>query len=88
MAFEPPIPRACVSCGRRVYWAMTVNDQRMPVDAEAVPDGNMVMAVDGKTGALKVYALADDAVVDPARRRYVSHFATCPHANRWRKGRS
>lgn len=76
----------CRSCQAPVVWANTVNDRRMPVDAEPSPDGNIVL---DDLGDDRLTPLA--IVVDPGEPmlgdppRYMSHYATCPDAERWRK---
>jgi hypothetical protein len=80
----------CGSCGARIRWATTVNGRRMPVDDDPVPDGNLVLS-DPAPGA---YAPAVSQYVEPDQPtlfgdhdapRFVSHFATCPDANKHRR---
>jgi hypothetical protein len=79
----------CRSCGADVLWVQWRSGKRMPVDA--VPDmrpppkgGTLVLFV--SHGKLFVHTY--DAVADgPKRNRFTSHFATCPEAGEWRKGR-
>jgi hypothetical protein len=60
----------------------------MPVDADPVPDGNLVLS--GTAEGVDPVVL----VVDPRAQmidsppHYVSHFATCPNADQHRKDRS
>ncbi len=74
----------CRSCGARILWATTTNDRRIPIDADPVPDGNLVLTYPSPAAALAI-------VVDPAQPmlddppRYVSHFSTCPNADQHRK---
>lgn len=71
----------CRKCGERIFFALTSNGKVAPIDADPVPDGNITIsqragkefAIIGKT--LGLFA-----------ERYVPHFATCPHANLFRKG--
>jgi hypothetical protein len=67
----------CRSCGAVIVWARTVADRLMPLDAEPVADGNIVL-VNGMA-----VSTAND---DPAGQlHYKSHFATCPQSDQWRK---
>lgn len=52
--------------------------KRMPVDAAHDPAGQFVMNDKGE---------AEYAPEGDTRPRYTSHFATCPDANDWRKGK-
>lgn len=92
----------CRSCGASIFWAVTANGKRIPLDATPSLVGNMVLRMqagdDGKEVldephlALSLAArtkLADHGVpFDPDEPRFTSHFATCPQATAWRaKGR-
>lgn len=61
----------CRSCNAPVLWVETESGKRMPLDAE--PERRFVL----------------EAGTSPMRARlrntYVSHFSTCPQAERWRK---
>lgn len=76
----------CRSCGARIRWATTANGNRMPIDDEPVPDGNIVLS-DPTPGAYAPVALLVDPdapmLDDPPR--FVAHFATCPNADQHRK---
>jgi hypothetical protein len=86
----------CSSCGAHIWWGRTVNHKRMPLDAQPVEDGNVVVDQDVNT----LIALAEDQPAGapvPAVRvlkkgevpgdvpRYTSHFATCANADRHRR---
>lgn len=77
----------CRSCDASIVWADTSSGSRMPVDAEPVPDGNLVLTYPSPGRALAL-------VVDPAQLllddppRYRSHFATCPNADQHRRNRA
>lgn len=64
----------CSGCGAAIRWALTPNGKRMPVDA--TPEKRIVLD-DVRTG--------DDAPLARVIDTYVSHFATCPKANTFRK---
>ena len=68
---------SCSSCGAPIVWAVTPSGHRMPLDADPVPAGNLVF-----DGELARHAELDD---DPAGARWVSHFATCPESDQWRR---
>jgi hypothetical protein len=69
-------------CGASFAWAITVKGKRQPIDPEPRPDGNLALARDSE-GVLHSYLLGPGDV--PKGDRYVTHFATCPQASRFRK---
>ena len=74
----------CRSCGASVIWCTTVKNKPMPVDAEPVADGNLVLSDD--FGRSDVPAAFPALPMDKAAgdTLYKSHFATCPDAGKWR----
>lgn len=71
----------CRSCRAPIRWERTVNDKPIPLDLDPVVDGNLALTPDGK-----VYVIPKgDGVLDLPITRYVSHFATCPDHQEWRK---
>ena len=86
----------CKSCGAAVEWATTEKGKRMPVDAEPVEGGNILLS-HRKVGqppvalyqsAEQIAKLAAEHERSPQEgplRLYVSHFSTCPQAPGWRK---
>ena len=76
---------ACRSCGAPVTWATTVNRRRMPVDADPVPDGNLVLAYPSPGAPPLAVVVDPDAPMIDDPPRYRSHFSTCPNADQHRK---
>lgn len=82
-----PLPYAvtsCNSCGARIIWARTSTGRSMPVDAEPTDDGNVELL------PLVHSQRSPEAIVHPqppmgAGPLRLSHFASCPHADQWRK---
>jgi len=71
-------PDHCRSCGAPIRWAITAaNGKSIPLDRDPVDGGNVIL-VEGVA-----YMNANPDLFTDAR--YVSHFATCPEANRWRQ---
>ena len=72
----------CRSCGAFIKWAVTEKGKRIPLDPIPRDIGNIVLvrAADGR----KVARIEQPHTGRPA---YVSHFATCPEAERHRKKR-
>jgi hypothetical protein len=68
---------SCRSCGAEIRWEKNGNGKLVPLDPEPTPNGNLSI-VDG------VVIVADPDAPPP---HYVTHFATCPHADQWRKRR-
>jgi hypothetical protein len=66
----------CRSCAKTVLWVTTENGKKMP--AEESENGNLLLEND---------LLGDPVarVVDPGEGTHVSHFATCPQAEGWRR---
>lgn len=73
----------CASCGAPVVWTITKAGKRMPVDAERVPNGNILLY---EVGAEIHCQVGLQVQTDRAYRlgRFVSHYATCPQADSWR----
>lgn len=67
----------CRSCRAEVVWTVTTSGRRMPV--EAAERGNVVLGREGEALVARV--------VDDGQGTHVSHFATCPQANSWRRER-
>lgn len=76
----------CRSCGAPIYWAITPEGKRMPLnppprDPEAFDAKLNVESWRDTDGVLRTGPAHPDAVV----RRTTSHFATCREADQWRK---
>lgn len=71
----------CRSCGAPVVWARTSTGGSMPVDADPSPVGNVELVDDDGILRATVHSQPPLGVDD----LYVSHFATCPDANDWRR---
>lgn len=80
----------CKSCGAEILWADTENGKRMPVDVEPVAGGTIVLRhtevglapVAMVTSAEERELLAQQAASRGEELRlFVSHFATCEHAD-------
>jgi hypothetical protein len=77
----------CRSCSAEIVWCWTRNRQRIPVNVDPVPDGN-IQPADGYTlteGATIIVDPVPSLFDSPTALRYVSHFASCPHADAWRR---
>lgn len=85
---RPPKPctetSPCASCRRPVLWVQWESGKLMPVDAQPAASGNVVIAMRGGLYG-KLVAESFDAERHIGRRRYASHFATCPHADQHRR---
>lgn len=78
----PANPRrgSCRSCGAAIYWALTGSGTSMPVDIEPVAGGNVRFV-----GPARVEVLGPIEVELEDGPLFVSHFATCPHADEHRR---
>lgn len=82
----------CRSCMAPVRWREHHRTHRIaPIDAEPVPGGDLVLLTGGRYAVGPTVVPADEIEArdaDGAPLRFVSHYATCPEATRWRgKGR-
>ena len=71
---------ACRSCGAPIMWAMTGRGKTMPVDAAPSDGGNVTLTLDG--GTLRAVVSAGDAGL-----AHLSHFVSCPKAEKHRRRR-
>jgi hypothetical protein len=81
----------CRSCNAPIRWAVSLaNGKALPLDETPAETGNVWLHEAGEEGGNVDVAevLAGDRL-DRARKAeidlYLSHFATCPDAGRWRK---
>lgn len=85
-----PEPQPCRSCRSPIRWGRDANTQNlMPLDAEPSPSGNVSMYVDnaGEAHIVVLNRSKAKAMRDSGQELYLSHFGSCPHADRWRKDR-
>ena len=82
---ERPRPAECRSCKAPMYWAITRDGKRIPMNALPDPAGGFVLTLK-PNGELHAEAF-DQVHHGSARRRYTSHFANCPNADEHRRGR-
>jgi len=77
---------ACRSCGAPIRWARTEKGRPIPLDLDAVRDGNVdVVWIGGERVAI-VLGSADAAAAQIAGHDlYKTHFATCPNAPEHRR---
>ena len=78
-----PTPRKCSSCGASILWTTTESGARSPVDAVPNQDGNVRITTEMIDGRTVIYGHAINGEYDGIR--YMSHWATCPHANEHRR---
>lgn len=76
----PPGIARCRSCGQRIFWARAANGRANPIDALPHPNGNIWIDDEGHAHYRKKGEPA------PAGKElFVSHFATCVHADQHRR---
>jgi hypothetical protein len=79
----------CRSCDAPMFWAETVNGKRIPIDAVPVHDGNIRIIQRPNLIPLAVYQTQIETFKHwpkiASAETYVSHFATCPQRDSWRK---
>lgn len=84
-SYRPLQPRQakCRSCGAPVFWvSIPKTGKRMPLNAAPSDNGTLVL-IDADNAVV----LSQDELAATTDRRYVSHFATCPHSVAWRRAR-
>ncbi len=79
----------CRSCGAPIIWARTEAGKPMPVDADPIDGGNVLLVATGTATPIARSHPAVDPRIDglavEAAPRHTSHFATCPQAGKWRR---
>jgi hypothetical protein len=94
----------CRSCRALIVWCETTSGRRMPVDLDRVPEGNvkliwrkhydeplaLVLGSRQLERERAEVAAAHEQGISEERELllYTSHFATCRHAERWRRRRT
>ncbi len=80
----------CGTCNSRVIWTLTAAEKRMPVDPDPATEGNLLL-VPSQTGRhVRSIVLRDRGLETAAARGeplHLSHFATCPQADKHRRKR-
>jgi hypothetical protein len=74
----------CRSCKAPILWVRSEHGNLLPVDEAPNPKGTIIIK-NGVGFTLSKRNLFE-LVVSEDEPRYISHFATCPEAPRWRKG--
>ena len=80
----------CRSCGEPVTWATTEGrpdkpSKRIPLDPQPHPDGTHYLRPRGDGSMQAVHVPVLERAACP-HQRYRTHFATCPQADRHRRG--
>lgn len=86
MSADLPV-KPCPDCGARIIWPRSAaNGTPMPLDANPSDRGN-VMLHKGSSGTLAAVVTPRAAAGARAAGQdtYLSHGATCPFADRWRR---
>jgi hypothetical protein len=81
----------CSSCHQPIRFVLTADHNRLPLDVDPDPDGNVWVDGEGMAHVVdrkrhrQTESLFDDAPTVGATVWYVSHFRTCPNASTHRK---
>jgi hypothetical protein len=78
-------PAECRSCKAPVYWAVTTAGNRMPVDVDQVPGGNIELEPMLFGTELRSQTVAHIVKPEPEVLRYRSHFVSCPDRREWKR---
>jgi hypothetical protein len=76
--------RRCSSCNALIFWALTKNGKRIPIDAEPVSNGNLRVEWSPDFETATAFVVGPDRSLWP-ENRYVSHFSSCPNAAQHRR---
>ena len=85
-ALEIPVHR-CSSCGAEILWATTENKKPMCLDVEPAKEGTWTTRLRAKEGGgvrILCFYRKPGEPVNPGEKRRVSHWSTCPNADRHR----
>lgn len=79
---------ADAECRADIVWAVTTKGRRMPVDADPVANGNVMIVLDEDQDEDTPMAFVVNPDAPPLEgwrgTLHRSHFETCPAADRWR----
>jgi hypothetical protein len=81
----------CRSCGAPILWVKTEAGKAIPLDPDPIEGGNIIISVQGRGVEVahvetEIEKRARLACPIPAgRTAFISHFATCPQAKKWRR---
>ncbi len=84
--------KLCKACGKEIFFIKTDHFKSVPCDAEPVwihqqSGGTPYIRIDGSTVVGYIAGDADDDPDSNLIPAYVSHFATCPAGDQFRKTR-
>ena len=87
---ERQMPK-CRKCGAEIIFMTTPGGKQMPVNAKTVlywpAEGGKYRVIRSNGQTIAASFTPPEGCDDPPRRGYISHFATCPEADRFRKRR-
>ena len=77
----------CRSCGANIIWIITKTGRKMPCNAEPIFFDLANMNDEGTKVFVKDNRIIAIGIENPEGQEvgYISHFATCPEAEKWRK---
>lgn len=77
---------ACRKCGASIYF-VEIAGKNMPIDATPSSAGTLAVRAEEVRGRtiLTARAVSRTSPILPGETAYISHFATCPHANEFRQ---
>ncbi|EGR8595353.1 hypothetical protein ACWGK5_32125 [Rhodococcus qingshengii] len=86
MTFTPKATK-CMACGAAIFFCRTSNSERMPVEFEPNPNGNLAVTPksDGLPEAVVIRPGQAAGMRAAGLPTYVSHFAACPMADEFRR---
>ncbi|KXT55954.1 hypothetical protein Y710_16580 [Gordonia sp. QH-12] len=75
----------CRGCRRPIFFAITPDDRRIPIDEKPTSDGNLYLAGVSSPTAIVVRPGQAAGMREAGIPTYRAHFATCPNADDFRK---
>ena len=70
-----------------MIWCLTEQGRKMPIDPDPVEGGNVIKLWIDPDGNKVIRVLGKGETTETPRKRYVSHFATCPDSDQHRRSR-
>lgn len=77
----------CSGCGAEIFWAVTANAKRIPIDAKPDPNGRIRIEDVGPGNYRAHVEKGETGALFGEQERYTSHFASCLNAAEFRQPR-
>ncbi len=75
----------CRSCSAKIDWAITEGGKKIPLDAMASREGNIIKTGNRIDGLDEVHVISRFDEIPEGTARYTTHFSSCPFAKAHRR---